>query len=307
MTQFNPQNNSVILKKGHFIKTLGKGGYGKIDLYKFGESKIVVKKFHYSKLKNFIWYLKKMLSIHSHNLSPDKYISNILLHEYSIGKMLNSPYIRKTLSIDISSKCLFLEYFPGLDLFDFLTRNRLSLKDKLKIFKNIVEAIHYLHSNFIAHLDIKLENIMIDPDTHNICIIDLGKAFVWKKDNQNYKLTHIISSLEYMAPEEFENNSQELYPDKIDIWSLGLLLYCFVYNSLPWKGAVSIDKNFCSHIRFLQVEQLAPLLFSEIKEESNKINDKLTCLFKNTLCIEPTKRISTQEILNILNLIVSSI
>lgn len=302
MKHFNPQNNSTLLKKGHFIKSLGKGGYGKIYLYKFGDNKIVVKKFHYSKTKNFIWHLKKMLSIHSYKLSPDEHIRNILLHEYSIGKMLDSPYIRKTLSIDINSKCLFLEYFQGLDLYDFLTQNRLSLKDKMKIFKNIIEAIHYLHSNYIAHLDIKLENIMIDPNTHNICIIDLGKAFVWKKDNQNYKLINIISSFEYMAPEEFKNNCQELQPDKIDIWSLGLLLYCFVYNALPWNVAVATDENFCSHTRFLNVDQLSPLLFSEIKEESNHLNKQLTYLFKNTLCIDPSKRINTQEILNILYL-----
>jgi serine/threonine protein kinase len=302
VTLFTPQNNSVLLKKGHFIKTLGKGGYGRIDLYKFGDDQIVVKKFHYSKIKNAVWYLKKMLSIHSSKISPNERTINTLLHEYSIGKMLNSPYIRKTLSIDIASKCLFLEYFPGLDLYDFLTKNKLSLRENIKIFKTIVEAIHYLHSNFIAHLDIKLENIMIDPNTRNICIIDLGKAFVWKKDNQNYKLTNIISSFEYMAPEEFENNNQELQPDKIDIWSLGLLLYCFVYNALPWSGAVSTDKNFCSHARFLKVEQLSPLLFSKIKEESNHINEELFYLFKNTLCIDPSKRINTQEILNILYL-----
>jgi serine/threonine protein kinase len=302
VSQFAPQNYSVLLKKGQFIKTLGKGGYGKIDLYKFGDDKFVVKKFHYSKFKNAIWYLKKMLSIHSSNISPDEHIRNTMLHEYSIGKMLDTPCIRKTLSIDIKSKYLFLEYFQGLDLYDFLTKNKLSFKENIKIFKSIVEAIHYLHSNFIAHLDIKLENIMIDPNTHNICIIDLGKAFVWKKDNQNYKLMNIVSSFEYMAPEEFDSNCQDLYPDKIDIWSLGLLLYCFVYNALPWSSAVSTDNNFCSHVRFLQIEQLSPLLFSKLKEESNHINDQLTYLFKNTLCIDPSKRINTQEILNILNL-----
>jgi serine/threonine protein kinase len=217
--------------------------------------------------------------------------------------MISSPYIRKTLTIDLKNEYLFLEYFEGKDLYDFLNENTLTLQHKLKIFKDIVKGIDHMHSNFIAHLDFKLENIMINPITHKICIIDLGKSFVWKKNNQEYKLINAISSYEYMAPEEFKNNNSQtisqLCPDKIDIWSLGMILYCLVYEGFPWSQAHLTDKNFSAHLHFLKVNKLSPLLFPDINENSYT-NENLLYLFKNTLCIQPSKRLNTKQILEVL-------
>lgn len=301
MTNFYPQDNNKLLKKGRFLKSLGKGGYGKIDLYQFGDQKFIVKKLHSSKYENFTWYYKKLTSFNYSRLSPTEKRRNILLHEYSIGKIVDSPFIRKTLSIDLKKSCLFLEYIPGQDLFDFLNENinkeYFTIKEKLKIFKDIVQALDYLHSKYIAHLDLKLENIMIDPITHQISIIDLGKSFVWRRGTQQYKLLNIVSSYEYMAPEQFIETTTELQPDKIDIWSLGIIFYCLIYNKFPWSQAIPTEPKFCSHTRFLQIDQLSPSLFPNIKGESNELNENLYYLFKSTLCINPSDRINTKEIL----------
>lgn len=301
MTKFYPQDNNQFLKKGEFIQTLGSGGFGRIDLYQFEDKKYIVKKLHSSFLKNISWYLKRIFKPYYSKISPKEKIRNLLIHEYTIGKILNHRYIRKTLSLDLITPCLFLEYFSGCDLYDFLVSNNLSIKTKLQIFKQIVEAINYMHLNSIAHLDLKLENIMINTNTLDICIIDFGKSFIWKKDNQKYTLMNIISSYEYMAPEEFTEKNKELQPDKIDIWSLGLILYSMIYNRFPWKFAISSDKLFSSHMHFLKINKLCPMIFPELKNESKLYHDKIFFILQNTLRLNPSDRISTREILNILS------
>lgn len=233
-------------------------------------------------------------------MKPKDYHKSILLHEYTISKMLNHKYIRKTINIDLKTPCVFLEYFEGIDMYDFLNNTNLELKEKLQIFKKIVEAIHYMHSKYVAHLDLKLENIMINPDTKEICIIDFGKSFIWKKGDKNYKLINMISSYEYMAPEEFTEKNKELLPDKIDIWGLGLILYCIIYEKFPWKYAIEEDNQFQIHNTFLRVGELSPIMFREILSVSKIQFEHIKYLFKNTLSIDPKNRINTYQILNTL-------
>ena len=73
----------------------------------------------------------------------------------------------------------------------------------LHIIKQVIDAIHYLHSMDICHRDLKLENIMFDKvGGYDIKLIDFGFATKFSKDQDT--LVVILGSPLYMAPELVE-------------------------------------------------------------------------------------------------------
>jgi serine/threonine protein kinase len=302
MTKFYPIVQKD-LQRGKFIRVLGEGGFGKIFLYDFKKSnqKIVVKQVHSHSTKEFLWKIKNIFR--TQERSPKTLKRELLFHEYKIGVQLDHPFIRKTFDYDDKTPCLFLEYLEEyIDLYDFLVdcHSKISLQEKFVIFTNIVKAVEYMHSKFIAHLDIKPENIMIHPRTLDIKLIDFGKSFQWKKNNKNIALKNIVSSYGYMAPEEFIEE-EELNPEKLDTWSLGLVFYCILYNMFPWDIAKDSDKRFHKHATFIKCNMISSSLFYDLPLLSKNRQDLLKTIFQRTLHTEPDHRINISQLHHLLN------
>ena len=70
-----------------------------------------------------------------------------------------------------------------------------------KIFKQLVEVLFYLKSENIVHRDIKLDNIIINPEDLQIKVIDFGFGKVFQELIFSKKMDQVCGTLEYMAPE----------------------------------------------------------------------------------------------------------
>ncbi|KAM3133879.1 hypothetical protein pb186bvf_013994 [Paramecium bursaria] len=109
---------------------------------------------------------------------------------------------------------IVMDYISSLSLQDFI-KDRVLTEQQIKIiFKQLVSAIQYLHSQFISHRDIKLENILYGQQ---IVLIDFG--FAIQTDRQ---LTIPCGTPEYMSPELKEK--LPYYPMAADIYACGILL-----------------------------------------------------------------------------------
>lgn len=98
-----------------------------------------------------------------------------------------------------------MEYVCGGDLLSFV-RKRTKLTENIAkfIFRQIIEALQYIHSQNVVHRDIKLDNILIDL-SNNIKLCDFGVSKEYKRGEL---MTEQCGTPAYIAPEILTNNVQ---------------------------------------------------------------------------------------------------
>ncbi|KAK8839855.1 hypothetical protein M9Y10_031567 [Tritrichomonas musculus] len=160
-------------------------------------------------------------------------------------------------------------------------------KDIANIFAQIASCVSYLQNMCIFHRDLKLENIMINPETKNVKLIDFGLA----TQSDDMKWSTICGSFEYLAPEIIQNvkNSKKSnsFTFQSEIWSLGVILYCMTYYKLP----------FYSQNKF---EMFKAITTSHLKldDEDLFVSDDLKNLISEMLTKNPQERPYFDQIFN---------
>lgn len=111
---------------------------------------------------------------------------------------------------------IVMENICGGDLLSFVRkRTKLTESTAKFIFRQIIEALQYIHSLNIVHRDIKLDNILIDL-SNNIKICDFGVSKYVKKGEIMFDQ---CGTPAYIAPEILKNNGYEGF--SVDFWSAG--------------------------------------------------------------------------------------
>lgn len=98
---------------------------------------------------------------------------------------------------------------------------KISSEQACFIIKQICLGVFNLHQKQICHRDLKTENILVDFETNEVCVADLGSAKEFKNNN-NGGIAYICSR-PYRAPELILGHTK--YDVNIDLWSLGCIIY----------------------------------------------------------------------------------
>ena len=124
---------------------------------------------------------------------------------------------------------LVMEYISGGELFDLVEQFPYGVPEIAckKILRQIFTAINHLHKLDIAHLDLKLENIMYNPSTETIKIIDFGYASTTES-----LLCEYSGSIHYIAPQLLHKIAYD--GKKADVWSLGVISYALLAAKFPF-------------------------------------------------------------------------
>lgn len=157
-------------------------------------------------------------------------------HEEEIGLMLSHPYLVGFRPVvgEKSRPYIAMESLRGCTL-DYLRYESrpLSEDDALKIVSPVCEAVGYMHGRGIVHRDLKPSNIMICCD-RTLRVMDFGLASsAIRRRNPLAKLTAILGTPEYMAPEQVEHGPID---ERTDIYALGAILYELLTGQVPFKN-----------------------------------------------------------------------
>jgi aurora kinase, other len=195
-------------------KPLGRGKFGSVYLAREKETKYIVaiKVLRKSQLlkAGVEHQLRREIEIQSH------------LRNRNILRMYGYFY-------DDRRIYLILEYSPGGELYKRLThKGNFSEQTSAKYIRDLALALDYCHSKHVIHRDIKPENLLIGAH-HEIKIADFG----WSVHAPTSRRNTLCGTLDYLPPEMVEGREHD---EKVDIWSLGVLLYEFLFGGPPFEA-----------------------------------------------------------------------
>ncbi|EPE25708.1 Protein kinase-like (PK-like) [Glarea lozoyensis ATCC 20868] len=205
--------------------------------------------------------------------------------EVTIMKLIQHPNILKLYDIweNRTEIYLVLEYVDNGELFEHIsTKGRLSEAEAVRYFRQILSAVGYCHSMNICHRDLKPENILLTRGG-DIKIADFGMAALHQ--SPDHKLKTSCGSPHYAAPELIRGSNYR--GDKVDIWSMGVILYATLAGRLPFD----VDGN--------SKDWLQPLLQKIRKgqyEMAPEFSKDTVSLIWRMLQVDPRNRINLNQI-----------
>tara|TARA_B100001758_G_scaffold227388_1_gene220789 strand:- start:263 stop:1225 length:963 start_codon:yes stop_codon:yes gene_type:complete len=187
-----------------------------------------------------------------------------IIHLYNSFNVNNSIYL-------ILELCKY-------DLSTYIRHNTYLSEDKSReIFKQIVFGMNYLHESQIIHRDLKPHNILL-TENNKVKICDFGFSCLYTEIDYE-----ICGSPFYMAPEML---TKKKYDDKIDLWSLGIILFQMLEGKVPYTSNTIKDL----------LKELENINFSLLISDHLSLNCKK--LIENLLIIDPIKRICWNSFFN---------
>ncbi|CAL8111834.1 unnamed protein product [Orchesella dallaii] len=260
----DPRKVETLVRVGYYEleKTIGKGNFAVVKLatHIITNSKVAIK------------------IIDKTKLTPDNLKK--IFREIHIMRKLKHPHIIRLYQVMETEQIIYLvtEYASRGEIFDHLVMNgRMHEDEARRIFKQILNAVSYLHVNGIVHRDLKAENLLLDVN-NNIKLADFGFSNEYQEGSL---LNTWCGSPPYAAPELFEGKSYD--GPKTDIWSLGVVLYVLVCGALPFDGSTLHSLRN----RVVGGKFRIPFFMSNDCEH----------LIRHMLVVEPSKRLTIQQIL----------
>ncbi|MEG3846876.1 AAA family ATPase [Microcoleus sp. herbarium19] len=205
-------------------------------------------------------------------------------NQYTIAKNLNLPSIIKPLSLEAygNSYALIMEDFGGISLSAYLkgdgkhladtNRNQpdrsLPLAEFLNIALQLTDILHYLYQNRVIHKDIKPANILINPHTKKVKLIDFSIASLLPRETQTIHNPNILEgTLAYISPEQTGRMNRAL-DYRTDFYSLGITCYKLLTGKLPFISEDPMELVHChlakQAIPAHQINPEIPLVLSSI-------------------------------------------
>jgi len=155
-----------------------------------------------------------------------------LAQEVMSLKRVDHPNIIKLLEVYKNEDKIYIvmELVKGVDLLDFLFSNeKMTEFQASTIIRQLLKALMHLNSLRMCHRDIKLENIMIDPATLHIKLIDFGfSSFIMDKD----LLYTQVGTPYYISPQILKGE----YGKEWDMWSIGIVWFILLTGFPPFKS-----------------------------------------------------------------------
>ncbi|KAM3140659.1 hypothetical protein pb186bvf_007257 [Paramecium bursaria] len=259
-----------------FIRYVGRGVFSKIfkaQLIKNSKHKVAIKRI---KISDFI---------------KDQGNIEILYKQIGIMRRIKHENCLQLTEAFKGDKYVFLvvELLRGSDIFRFLSTyqnqlNEAMVRDMMQV---IFESLDYLHSNGIIHRDIIPQNILLrqKTDYQDLVIIDFTSA--------DYQMTkepygrRKFGTLGYTAPEVLK---EQQYDCKIDVYSVGVILYQLFTGLHPFKKQGLTDKT-----HLLQNNLKGQYDLNLVMQ--NNVSAYGVDFLKGCLLTDPKQRMSSQEAL----------
>lgn len=208
------------------------------------------------------------------------------------------PFIARLLDGGVSEDgdlYLAMEYVDGISIAAYCRQNRLSLRDRLLLFKNVCEAVQFAHQNLIVHRDLKPDNILVVADG-TPRLLDFGTAKLLAPAPTDVTAQFTQHGLRPFTPQYA--SPEQVLGDPIttasDTYSLGVLLYLLLTGVPPYQlkefTTAEMLRVICNDLPPKSSSTAASVIDPPFPE---KLDSDLDAIVLKALRKEPKDRYST--------------
>lgn len=215
-----------------------------------------------------------------------------LKHE-NIVNMVHTENLAETPKLGLSGQCSFIlmEYAPFGDFADIILEHKFPLDEKLvrTFFQQLISGIEYLHTNGVAHLDLKAENLLLG-ENFILKIADFDLSY---QEGDSKIFSH--GTRYFRAPEVICGNIQNPY--KADIFSAAMLLFTFkAEGTIAQNEDQEIYGRRLIDLMFNNPDKFWKFHIALQKRATDFFNDDFKHLFLGMTRFDPEQRFTIEEI-----------
>jgi len=167
--------------------------------------------------------------------------------EYEITRSLELDGVVKAYELQRyqNSLVMFLEDFGGESLKFWMAKRQFTLSEFLTIAIKITESLGAIHAAKIIHKDINPSNLVYNPKTGELKIIDFGISSILSQENTTVRNPdRLEGTLAYIAPEQ-TGRMNRVIDYRSDFYSLGVTLYELLTHRLPFETTDAMELVHC--------------------------------------------------------------
>ncbi len=159
------------------------------------------------------------------------------------------PAMRDTVRLADDSLALVMSYVPGFTLEKIVEKNKkLDPEHVAWIAERTLNVLMYLHFNGVVHGDVKPQNIILQPEEHQVVLVDYGLSLI-----RPSKTTSNKGYTPFFAPPEQEKGTGTLIPES-DLFGLGMvMIYALGGDIERRKVPTNVPDKLCDFIKRLIV------------------------------------------------------
>jgi serine/threonine protein kinase/tetratricopeptide (TPR) repeat protein len=161
-------------------------------------------------------------------------------NERQILATLDHPYIARLLdggTTDDGLPYFVMEFIEGLPVYRYCDEHKLTVSERLRLFRHVCDAVHYAHQKQVIHRDIKPSNILVTPQGVPK-LLDFGIAKLLDPEIAGeITLDPTATAMRLMTPEYASPEQAQGQPvtPATDVYSLGVLLYELLTGHRPYR------------------------------------------------------------------------
>jgi len=167
--------------------------------------------------------------------------------EYEITQSLNLAGVITIYGLEKYQNTLFLvlEDFGGESLKHWMRQRRLTVKDFLSLAVAMADSLGHIHAANLIHKDINPSNLVWNPQTNQLKLIDFGIASRLPRENPTLKNPNQLEgTLPYLSPEQTGRMNCTL-DWRTDLYSLGVTFYEMLTGKVPFDSEDSLELVHC--------------------------------------------------------------
>jgi serine/threonine protein kinase len=222
VTPASPLAEGKLIGPYRLIRELGMGGMGAVWLAERADG-----------------MMKRNVALKLPHAGPmQQQLAQRFARERDILAALAHPHIARLYdagTTDSGQPYIALEYVEGTPITAYCDEKKLSVDARLALFRQVLAAVQYAHTNLVIHRDLKPSNIMVTHEGY-VRLLDFGIAkFLSGERAQETELTQLSGRAltpDYASPEQI---SGAPISTASDVYSLGVVLYELLVGARPYK------------------------------------------------------------------------